>query len=499
MRFGITSLSRLALAMLVPAAPARAAHLWAFGPDVQVSHSPASTVTGSVGHHNVLVRGDRVFVFWEDRRHGHPTIYFARSLDGGATFEPEILVNESGSGEILRFAADASGDRVYVLWQGVRFGPTDRGLYLDRSFDGGATFGEDRYLEADCPGPFPQGSAVMATDGEDLLLLAWTWQDSVYAMRSADGGQSFSCPSIVDVFPFQAWHCCPEVVDAAAVSDGTACVMYATTEGDLGACALTHVLRSADGGIGFVRTNDGSCGQAMSFALSGPGSVLQHAWMFEFTSIGLARPEHSRSADGGTTWQSRTMDSWQDGGGVPVSIDARGSTVGMLWTRPNQGVELVFAGSIDEGLTWTGPVLVSDAPGAGAPSVGIADDGDACVVWTQNEKVYFDRGVFSTTTAVGGEGTTSERLPVLRVSPNPSRDGFEVRLAESAGTTSAVIDIYDATGRRVRSLELAGAPSRIEAFWDGRDAGGAPAPSGVYFARPRGESRAREARVVIVR
>jgi hypothetical protein len=63
--------------------------------------------------------------------------------------------------------------------------------------------------------------------------------------------------------------------------------------------------------------------------------------------------------------------------------------------------------------------------------------------------------------------------------------------------TRQAIELFDVTGRRVRSLEL---PSgAVSAAWDGRSAQGAPVPAGVYFARVPGADRAAAARIVVIR
>lgn len=66
--------------------------------------------------------------------------------------------------------------------------------------------------------------------------------------------------------------------------------------------------------------------------------------------------------------------------------------------------------------------------------------------------------------------------------PNPSRG--EVRFARSGGEAAA-LDLYDAAGRRVASLEPAAAGGAFTWHWDGRDRNGAMVGAGVFFARPR--------------
>lgn len=84
------------------------------------------------------------------------------------------------------------------------------------------------------------------------------------------------------------------------------------------------------------------------------------------------------------------------------------------------------------------------------------------------------------------------RLPAgltLRVTPNPAAGAVHVELAlPAAGPVRA--EVFDTNGRRVRLLadrSFAAGAHTLE--WDGRDAGGAAMPPGVYFARVEAAGR----------
>ena len=100
--------------------------------------------------------------------------------------------------------------------------------------------------------------------------------------------------------------------------------------------------------------------------------------------------------------------------------------------------------------------------------------------------------------SVGGAGTPrSTRLSDAH--PNPCTRGttFELALARSG---EASLAIYDAGGRRVRSLLGGEAPAGTRTVtWDARDDAGARVPAGLYFARLEvgGERCAR--RVLVLR
>ena len=73
----------------------------------------------------------------------------------------------------------------------------------------------------------------------------------------------------------------------------------------------------------------------------------------------------------------------------------------------------------------------------------------------------------------------------LAAFPNPARGAVTFRIA-AAADPGASLQVFDAAGRLVRTLTVAGgAGGPAEVSWDLRGAGGIPAPGGVYFARVR--------------
>ena len=90
--------------------------------------------------------------------------------------------------------------------------------------------------------------------------------------------------------------------------------------------------------------------------------------------------------------------------------------------------------------------------------------------------------------AVGG-GTSAAPLPVagarlLGNAPNPFNPSTRIRLEIPAGGAQATLAIFDAAGRRVRSLVDGHlAEGRNDIAWDGRDDSGRILAAGVYACR----------------
>jgi hypothetical protein len=103
----------------------------------------------------------------------------------------------------------------------------------------------------------------------------------------------------------------------------------------------------------------------------------------------------------------------------------------------------------------------------------------------------------SYTAVEGGAGSGVEdgrAFAKLRVAPNPAESSVRVYLG--LAKTSAAVEVFDAGGRRVTTLDL---DQRGSGKWDLRDAGGRRVAGGVYFLRCRGAGESGRARLLVVR
>ena len=99
--------------------------------------------------------------------------------------------------------------------------------------------------------------------------------------------------------------------------------------------------------------------------------------------------------------------------------------------------------------------------------------------------------------AAGVTAAVPPRLDLSPAWPNPARGAVRMSLELSHAARAEVV-IYDVLGRRVSTLAsgVLGAGAH-EITWDGRDAGGRRAGSGVYFARASAEGATRTQRIVL--
>ena len=84
----------------------------------------------------------------------------------------------------------------------------------------------------------------------------------------------------------------------------------------------------------------------------------------------------------------------------------------------------------------------------------------------------------------------------MHAQPNPSSGDVSFEIA-GRSESQAELKIYDASGRLIDERHVPGTQSRVG--WDGRTREGAPAASGIYFARIREERRTALTRFVLLR
>jgi hypothetical protein len=155
--------------------------------------------------------------------------------------------------------------------------------------------------------------------------------------------------------------------------------------------------------------------------------------------------------------------------------------------------------STDDGRNWTEP-LATSTPNDGSEMITVPGTitTEARVIVEADGNVFFDMNddTFAVEGGTGVEPLLAADGAALEVSPNPftNRTNVAFSLARSGPVE---IGIYDAAGRRVTTLldgVRAAGTHRTE--WNGRDAGGAAAASGVYFVRLVSEGRTQTTRVI---
>jgi hypothetical protein len=234
-------------------------------PGLVVDNAPASRSKG-----NVYLAWTRFDVYGSSNPEHRSQIYFTRSTDQGQTFSMPFRISDTGGDcldgdNTVEGAVPAVGPNgeVYVVWAGPL------GLVMDKSLDGGLTFGKDKVI-GNMPGGWDfsvEGldrangmpvTGVDLSDGPNKGTLYVNWIDErngdqdVFVMSSRDGGDTWSAPVRVNNDPvkngkvqFFTWM----AIDPA---DGSINVIFYDRRDGKGTETGLTLARSIDGGKTFV-------------------------------------------------------------------------------------------------------------------------------------------------------------------------------------------------------------------------------------------------------
>ncbi len=238
---------------------------------------------------------------------------------GQLTWGPPTFINQTTSPAIVNdkewIAADSNvsspfRDRVYVTWTRFIFNPHN-GRYVQSpiavaySTDGGRTFSDPHlivgnvlYGQGSRPVVGPDGTVYVFWDGS----VRPTAPDSIWVVKSTDGGHSWSIPvavsQIVDILPIQN----------AAFRDNSYPAAAAAPNGDL-YVTWDSMMSDTTGGLCPSRTNTGCHAASL----------------------------YSKSTDGGQTWSAPAL-------AFPTLDSSTRTAVGYPVTQPN-GVDVLIAPS----------------------------------------------------------------------------------------------------------------------------------------------------------
>lgn len=407
---------------------------------------------------------------WRD--FGVPTIGVAKSTDDGLTFAAPVDVNPpfanpDGAQERPSIAVDTwstSPNRgvVYVSWSRF-FAEIDAPqsiIYVARSTDGGATFGEPVPVSPLDRTDHVQGSTVTVAPDGAVVVVYYDEHPSedgtvaVSAARSVDGGLTFSTPAAVARFTRaarqlnghdpQRTNSYPAVAADAA---GRVHVVYAASEA--GDASSVFYARSVDGGATFaapVRLNDDgtTTAQAYPSVAVTPSGRVGVRWAdrrSDPTHDVMSDVFMTISPDGGATWNPnfRINDhAWAPGlvelanaeayHGDFDGVAAMGERFVATWSDERNDNQDVFATIVDAKR----PAAVADfslrldAPWKSAVAGGVAD-----FALTVDGRAGFS-----------GEVTLSAHADAADVTVFPRKD--RIRPGESAVIT--VAPLPEATG-----------------------------------------------------
>lgn len=293
---------------------------------------PALAVTPS-NKFVVLNSTPNELVFKQSTDGGHEMDAVVTTVDGNPTAYPGITVGQ--------------GENLHATWE-----RQNQGIFYARSLDGGATFSDPVQISVTVPSETNHLARIGATSGDNVFIFWNNHQpgepgvDRVLYSRSLNGGSSWSTPRLLrdETNPLTSVIKIAQLGDTQVGSDGTVFVM-GVEQANTSKVAL---LKSTNSGLTFklvgelpTLPGDGStC--AKSFCLGPDGQV--HALIAECGNILY----YTRSTDGGVTWtapadvSSLRSSSVGEPRGAKIILDATGTPV-IVWFSEVGGSTEIFS------------------------------------------------------------------------------------------------------------------------------------------------------------
>ncbi len=405
-----------------------------FLPNIQVN-SDSGNLTDE--REAVVVKADNgtVYAVWVDEDPGYGTqeIRFSRMRNGTTTFENSVKLNDDTGSPYDAYMPDMVIDdsgTIYVTWFDYRDqdcsvavdSSCNIDIYLDRSTDGGTTWGTDVLVSTDGTGIYPwhfqPSIAVDGISGNIYVSFSdysrWDWYagetGDVLVARSTDGGVSFGMPARVDdVASFeQLWSSI-----AVTPSDGA---LYVAFHDNRNGDRDVYIARSDDQGLSFnpnVRVNDVTVNDQYEPALDtdskGHIYVVWRDWRDD-PDPATAPYENAiylaRSTDGALSFDTsvRVSDLYSDISSdydiyPVVSSDDKGR-ISVSWYDQRDGFSnSYFDQSTDWGKTFSTDIVINDDSQAlshSLPRIDVDDDGNVYGVLTDNRNGNGKSDIFFT-------------------------------------------------------------------------------------------------------
>ena len=276
---------------------------------------------------------DALYVAWEDViTPGNSEIYFKKSPDGGATWNPAERITWTSSYSRFPALAIDSNDAVHAVWEDDTSG--DYEIYYRKTTDGGATWGAAQRLTWNTGSSY---FAAVAIDSSNHIHVAWHdltpdyYYAEIYSKRSTDGGAAWS--------PAQrlTWTSGNSVAAAIAIdSSGKISITY---DDDTLGNSEVYYKRSTNGGATWssAKRLTWTSGQSSYSALAIDSANALHVIWRDYTP-GNYEVYHKSSANGGVTWSPALRLTWTSGASMnpAMAIDSS-DTVHIVWDDNTPG------------------------------------------------------------------------------------------------------------------------------------------------------------------
>jgi hypothetical protein len=187
-----------------------------FGDIINLSNNPNSRSSLPT----IALLDNDVYTAWSDGPFNNGEVYYRNSDDGGASFG-NIINLSNDTGDSIRAEIAVSDSNVFIVWQNQA---TVDNVFFKRSTDGGASFDDTINLSNS------QGNSTnpeFSVNGSSSVYAVWQNQarnnktHDIFLKRSTDGGASFG--NIINLSNKTGYSTDPDI---ASANDGSAYIVW---------------------------------------------------------------------------------------------------------------------------------------------------------------------------------------------------------------------------------------------------------------------------------
>ncbi|UCC78579.1 MAG: exo-alpha-sialidase [Candidatus Zixiibacteriota bacterium] len=470
-------------------------------------------------------------------------LYFGRSTDNGVTWSSEtidVMISADDGQNVASvgdkpfgMATDSQGN-IFIVWaEDLHEIPEVQEIMLLKSTDQGQTWihsNSDFNISFDGAPDNDAFDPDIAVDNNDDIYVVWHQRpvsdtSEIHISISTDAGDTWSGTGADRYISYRSGHIASNPHIAVAPNNDIYVVWDEKTDPDDITSYKILYGKSTDAGATF---NSETADQPTSTAIRSSGDAymvidpsgnIHVTWQATRATASpfLYEIFYTGSTDGGATWSGlagpQLVDFGADDGSSAwnqaLAVNSNGDLIAVWNETPiNFDDAEAWAGySTDGGLTWSGnnePELISFPDGHGAynPDIAVGAGDTLFVVWNEGvaSSGYYDIHLSIGDTLAGG--TTDIREQVVlpgqvalhQNHPNPfnATTAIEFTLSEPQSVT---LTVYDLLGKVVCLLLEEERPAGIHRItFDAADL-----PSGIYFYRLKGEDRAENRRMLLLK
>jgi hypothetical protein len=334
---------------------------------------------------------DHVHVVWYDSTPYNYEIYYKKSPDGGATWNPvKRLTWTPGNSAAPAIAIDSS-DTLHIVWSDGT--PGNYEVYYKRSTDGGAIWSAPKRLTWTSG---DSGMPAIAVDSSDTLHIVFyddtSGSTEIYYKQSTNGGATWS--------PVRRLTWTPGSSGAPAIARGSGNTIHVVWEDYTPGNQEIYYMRSPNGGSTWTAPKRITWTSTKSYSpvvALDSGDAIHVVW--EDSIPGNSEIYYKRSTNSGSTWSAAKRLTWTSGNSTSPAIGRDSSDViHVVWYDDISGnYDIYYKRSTNGGLTWNPVKRLTWASGVSYfPALALDSTNTVHVVWSDetpgNIEIYYRKG-----------------------------------------------------------------------------------------------------------